>query len=490
MNRSISRQILVLMAIPVAVQLILAALLVVVSRRALTDRGLALHSQLVLRDAFHINSLVLGGESAVRGFIITQEEGFARTWSEAAYEAPARVDELRNTVADNPRQRHRVDELNATLQNFVASNMQNVRLVAMGRVAEAFARTASRDGARWTDVFRAQMNDFVREEEQLARTRQAAAQRSNALLTVTVGGAVVLNVLIAAAIATVFFRTIDHRLSVVAENAHRLGTVEPLHEPLAGEDEIAVVDRAFHGMAARMTQTQEDLTAANRELEAFAYSVSHDLRAPLRAIDGFSRILADEYASVLDAEGIRLLGVVRTSTARMAALIEDLLAFSRVTREPVTRSLMNMKLLFERAAAEAREPHRDRVIEITIGDVPATSGDARMMYQVVLNLLSNAIKFTATCDVARITVDARASGDDYIYRVRDNGVGFDMRYASKLFGVFQRLHHTSEYEGTGVGLAIVQRVVVRHGGRVWAESADGAGATFSFALPAPGGLRA
>lgn len=232
------------------------------------------------------------------------------------------------------------------------------------------------------------------------------------------------------------------------------------------------------------TRTAE-LVAKSRELEAFAYSVSHDLRAPLRAIDGFSRMLEEDHASRLDAEGTRLLAVVRQSASRMGQLIDDLLAFSRagrheIKRVPVEVTPLVRGLLDELLPADERER-----AEIVVGELPEVSADPALLRQVFVNLLSNAIKFSAGRERRRIEVTGDREGAWARFQVRDNGVGFDMRYASKLFGVFQRLHGR-EFEGTGVGLALVQRIVERHGGNVRAEGVVDRGATFTIQLPDSG----
>ncbi|HEX7192297.1 MAG TPA: ATP-binding protein, partial [Thermoanaerobaculia bacterium] len=235
-------------------------------------------------------------------------------------------------------------------------------------------------------------------------------------------------------------------------------------------------------MAATLARTMNDLQHANREMEAFSYSVSHDLRTPLRAIDGFSRILEEEYAGALDDEARRLLGVIRRNTVMMAQLIDDLLAFSRLSRQQISPSTVDMNALARQAFADASRDANGRDIEFVLHDLPPASGDASMLRQVFANLLSNAVKFTGPRAVARIEVGVETAGGETAYYLKDNGVGFDARFAGKLFGVFQRLHASHEFEGTGVGLAIVQRVVQRHGGRVWAESVLGSGSTFHFAL--------
>ena len=226
----------------------------------------------------------------------------------------------------------------------------------------------------------------------------------------------------------------------------------------------------------------EALAAANKELESFSYSVSHDLRAPLRAIDGYARMLEEDYAPRLDDEARRLLEVVRESSQRMGRLIDDLLAFSRLGRQQPTKVAVDMAGLAREVVQELRNGGR---ATIELRDLPQSQADRALMRQVWLNLVGNALKYSGKRDDARVEIGGREENGETVYWVRDNGVGFDMRYAAKLFGVFQRLHRADEFEGTGVGLAIVQRVVTRHGGRVWAEAKPGEGACFHFSLPRP-----
>ena len=225
-----------------------------------------------------------------------------------------------------------------------------------------------------------------------------------------------------------------------------------------------------------------ELEAANRELESFSYSVSHDLRAPLRAVDGFASMLEEKHAAALDVEGRRLLGVIRAGTNKMGRLIDDLLAFSRLGRKPLASSEIDMKRLVEEALKELQlDP--ERPARIALGALPPAYGDAALVKQVWINLLSNAVKFTSKRERPFIEVSGANSGTEHIYCVKDNGAGFDMRYYGKLFGVFQRLHSAQEFPGTGAGLAIVQRLVAKHGGRVWAEGKVNEGAAFYFSLP-------
>lgn len=226
----------------------------------------------------------------------------------------------------------------------------------------------------------------------------------------------------------------------------------------------------------RVRERTAELEAANKELEAFSYSVSHDLRAPLRAIDGFSRIVVRDYAAALPAEARDYLADVRRNAQRMGRLVDDLLAFSRLGRKPLRAEEVDMTALVRQCLAEAGPPPG---ADVRVADLPAGRADPALLKQVWLNLLANAFKYAGKRETVVVEVGARAGPT---YYVRDNGVGFDMRYAPKLFGVFQRLHKAEDYEGTGIGLALVQRIVHRHGGRIWAEAEPDRGATFFFTL--------
>jgi signal transduction histidine kinase len=233
----------------------------------------------------------------------------------------------------------------------------------------------------------------------------------------------------------------------------------------------------------RVLQRTNQLEAANKDLEAFSYSVSHDLRAPLRAIDGFSRILLEDYSNKLDEDGNRVLEVVRQNAQKMSQLIDDLLAFSRLGRKAVELSPLDMTGLARSVFAELNPSDSERLPQLKIRDIPPAQGDRALVRQVFVNLLSNAAKYSRIKDAPVIEIGGGTDNGHNIYYVKDNGAGFDMKYANKLFGVFQRLHGPEEFEGTGVGLAIVQRIIHRHGGRVWAEGQVNQGATFYFSLP-------
>lgn len=244
---------------------------------------------------------------------------------------------------------------------------------------------------------------------------------------------------------------------------------------------------ALRELAETRARLLSELEAANKELEAFSYSVSHDLRAPLRAIDGFTRILLNQHSAGLAPEALELLGDVRANAAEMGRLIDDLLSFARLSRQPLEKKPVDSRALVNECLASLRSEQEDRPVEVRVAELPACLADRGLLKQVWMNLISNALKYTARCQRAVIEIGAREAPDgEVVYFVKDNGVGFDMRYAAKLFGVFQRLHRAEDYPGTGVGLATVQRIIHRHGGRVWAESEPGQGALFCFTIAEPG----
>jgi PAS domain S-box-containing protein len=273
---------------------------------------------------------------------------------------------------------------------------------------------------------------------------------------------------------------------------------QPLMTP--GESRPHGVITTFHDISARiradleirtlnaklgdlMAGRAQQLEAAVADLESFSDSVSHDLRSPLRAIDNFSRILHEEYGKRLDDEGRRLIGVVRKNAARMATLIEGLLAFARAgRRDPVLADIV-LEALVSNVLDELAPSLANRRVNIQVQGISHIHGDTAFIRQVLINLLSNAIKFTRAREFAQIQIHAHLAGNEVICSVKDNGVGFEPEYGHKLFGVFQRLHDAEEFEGSGIGLAIVKRIIERHGGRVWAEGSPGVGATFYFSLP-------
>jgi len=277
-----------------------------------------------------------------------------------------------------------------------------------------------------------------------------------------------------------------------AVQAMRSGALDYILKPFSLNTMLPVISRALYVLHLRrenatlqaMERRQaEELAVAYADLESFSYSISHDLRAPLIFVKDFAQRLHDDFAGQLGEEGRRIVQVIHEGSVSLDQMITGLLAFSRSTRQALELAPLDMENVVRAAMAEARVLYPDGSAVFELGALPAAMADPTVIRHVWSNLIGNALKFSATRTPPRIQISGRPEGDEVHYEVRDNGVGFDMRYAHKLFGVFKRLHSTDEFPGTGVGLAIVHRIVVRHGGRIWAESSPDAGATFHFTLP-------
>ena len=273
-----------------------------------------------------------------------------------------------------------------------------------------------------------------------------------------------------------------HLIGIVKENVDNcfVNIVDITRRKLAEEEVI----RMKEDLEKRVFDRTAQLEATVKELEAFSYSVSHDFRAPVRHINGFAGILNDEYRKQLPEKAKHYLDIITTAAKKMDSFIDDLLSFSRAGRSDMNKSWIDMKQLVEHAILRIKPSIGEREITWNIAGLPEVFGDYDLILQVWINLLGNAVKFTRTKEKAIIRVDFKKEGNELVFCIKDNGVGFNMNYAQKLFGVFQRLHSHDQFEGTGVGLANVRRIITRHGGRTWAESEVDKGATFCFSLPA------
>jgi signal transduction histidine kinase len=323
-------------------------------------------------------------------------------------------------------------------------------------------------------------------------------RRYAGMVAVILAGSLLLAVVISRFVQKTISRPILHLAETArAVSAHKDYSVRAVAE---GKDEIGQLVNTFNEMLDQIAQQNAaleegrrelegrveartlDLAAANKELEAFSYSVSHDLRAPLRAIDGFSKALLSDYGSQLDERARHYLDRVRAGTQRMSGLIDDLLGLARVSRRELVRQEVDVSEIARRVAAELARHHPERAVRVEIRDGLSAEADSHLLTIVFENLMGNAWKFTGKSDDATIEVGREVDGRGRAFYVRDNGAGFDMAYADKLFGAFQRLHADEDFEGTGIGLATVQRIVSRHGGQIWAEGAVDKGATFYFTL--------
>ena len=415
--------------------------------RLATDSDWRQHTYEVIAEGRHLLNALIDAETGERGYLLTGDAGFLAPFRSGAAAVWPSLRSLRRLTADNPRQQRRLDALEPLARAEIAQLEDAVEVRAHAG-ASGFSLAASIESRRLMDGLRARLAELEDEEAHLLARRDRALQaaiRQNALALA--GGALASALLLGAAFW--LWRR---------ENARR-----------------RQAEAALQRLNAR-------LAAANAELEAFSYSVSHDLRAPLRAIDGFSHALLEDAGERLTRDDQALLARVRAGAQRMAQLIDDLLRLARISRLPLAIREVDLSALAETIARElwARDP--DRPVRCEIEPGLHARGDGQLLRIVLENLLGNAWKFTRRQPAPRIELGTENGGPERVYFVRDNGAGFDMTFADKLFGPFQRLHSEREFEGTGIGLATVARVVHIHGGRIWAESELGRGAIFRFTL--------
>ena len=388
-------------------------------------------------------------ESARRGYLSSGDTSFLSERDSALGRLDDHLKLAEQLTADNPGQQARLAKLESDLEQRRKRVDELIALAQSQGMAAAQRATISADVRQATANASSQIARLKKEEIDLLAVRRGddEAWANGLIITFCV------------LLATV--------ISLLAWLSLRVGA--------------EMRARARH--AAALDHLNLSLQAANRELESFSYSVSHDLRSPLRAIDGYSLMLEEDYSPQLDETARRYIQTIRAGSQRMAALIDDLLTFSRLSRQSLNRQTVDMTMLARRAAAEILESQPEPKPAIEIADMPPVPGDPALLRQVWTNLISNAIKYSAKSSNPAVLIRAAAEGRQVRYEIQDNGVGFDMKYADKLFGVFQRLHSMDEYPGTGVGLAIVQRIISRHEGAVTAKGERGKGATFGFTLP-------
>jgi signal transduction histidine kinase len=427
-------------------------------------------------------------ETGVRGYLIGHDPTFLEPYRAGVATLGPSLAVIAADIRGNP-----------TVQAGVAAQRAAAAAWQRGYAEPAIAgrNPSPQAGKRLFDRFRATNASL---ETAIDDIRVRKTDEFNRTLTVTIGligGVMVIALAVGVRTALVTTRRLVRPLRSTTEavSSLALGRYETRLTP-AGPRETQEVGRSVNTLAdqldraaverarsaADLEAANDRLRAANDELEAFSYSVSHDLRSPLRAVGGFSHILLEQYAAELPEQARGYLGRVEQGATRMGALIDDLLAFAHVNRQTMRRNQVDPAEIARRALTDLDSERAGRAVEVTIGDLPVCMADAALLTLVFTNLLSNALKFTRDRDPARIEVGSRRQAGEAVYFVADNGAGFDPRHADKLFGVFQRLHRADQFTGTGVGLALVARIIHRHGGRIWADGVPDEGATFSFTL--------
>jgi signal transduction histidine kinase len=454
----------------------LAAALIVQVRALVDATEWVDHTDEVTATASRLERLCVDMETGVRGYLLMHDPVFRAPYDDSRRELEPVLATLAALVADNATQVLRVADLRAAIGRWMplAESALARREQPNWQVSvpdQHAARARFNDLRRQFDAFRA--GEVLLRDSRTA-TARAAARRTT---RVTIGAALLLG------------------LALALAGARQLGVVVKQYGTLLGAERersraLAAAEAALRDLNARLegqvSRRTADLTASNRELESFCYAVSHDLRSPLRGIAGFAQVLAEDYGPTLDDEGRRHLDRVRTGALRMSQLIDDLLELSRVTRSPLAKQPVDLGALAAAIIERLRAADESRSVDVVVARPMLASGDARLLEVALENLVDNAWKYTRLTPSARIEIGVDAAATPAVYHVRDNGAGFDMAFAGKLFQPFQRLHTEAEFEGTGIGLATVQRVIERHGGAVWAKAAPSRGAEIFFTLE-PGG---
>ena len=396
-------------------------------------------------------------QAAVRGYVISHNPAFLTPYEDASRKLPLLLTDLNDLVSDNQSQHIKMMQLSASVDRFLALIQRAVQLrksaadplAAMEFVTEGASDRALEQIRTQISMLENAEADFLIQREKTAAN--SAAETRMLLITGT-------------CLAFLLFGGTFWALS--REIRQRKGA-----------------DEALLASNTTLVRHSAQLEQANKELESFSYSVSHDLRIPLRAVSGYASMLAEDYASALDEEGKRMLTVIQTNGKKMGILIDDLLAFSKLGRQTLSATAIDMHVLADNVLNEVRDRDTIHRATVLIDEIPQAWGDRALLRQVWSNLISNALKYSSKNAKAKIHISGIDNESESTYSVSDNGVGFDMAYYDKLFGVFERLHTADEFPGTGVGLAIAFRIITRHGGRIWAESKIGKGTTFFFALP-------
>jgi signal transduction histidine kinase len=446
---TVERKTLVGFALSLVILLLVSGIAIVSLRGYRETARMVSHTHEVIGELGELSTALAMAEAARRGYLATSEGFYLEERSAARRKILTHLQAVKALTVDNRAQQVRLSDLEAALDERETRVRALVAQVREQGLAAGQLALRSQEIPLATSRATARISEIEAEERGLLKSRQGL-------------DGYWANVLMGTFVALLVSMT-----SILTWLCLRIRK-----EMLERTQAMVSLDHLNHS-----------LQSANRELESFSYSVSHDLRSPLRSIDGYAQMLEEDFSEKLDDTGRRCIRTIRGGSQRMAALIDDLLTFSRLSRQSLTRTRVDMTALARRAAAEVLETQPDPKPAVDIPELPSVAGDPALLRQVWTNLISNAVKYSSKAASPHVEVRAACEEGRVRYEVQDNGVGFDMKYADKLFGVFQRLHSMDEYPGTGVGLAIVHRIVSRHAGAVTAQGERGKGATFQFTLP-------
>ena len=401
----------------------------------------------ILKDVF---ANVQDAESGQRMFTVSGIERYLQPSEAAMQKLPGELKQARDLMGENAVQLARLQTLRGDIDRrlaLVRTRIDQRRQLGAGALSP---NVVNGEGVGLTQRVRSDIEAMIADEDRLLANRLDGLERARK--------------------RALWFQNVAGLISLVLLGGVFVSLAKQVLRATRAEQE------------AQRSNTQ--LRDANNEMRAFSYSVAHDLRSPLRAINGFAQALADESRNQLDDNGRRTLGRITTNATTMAQLIDDLLALSKISYQPLRATKIDMTELAREAYDELREPPGAHTVDCVINELPPASGDPLLLRQVWVHLIGNALKFSGMRKKIEIEIGGNVAGPEFAtYYIRDNGAGFDMQDATKLFGAFQRLHQSGEFEGTGIGLALVQRIVQRHGGTIWAESKENEGACFAFTLP-------
>jgi signal transduction histidine kinase len=500
-NLSIFKKGLLLVGIPLLAQLLFLAMLVKIRADQADAQRWAIHTKDVIARANDASLLLIETNSDLRAFALSDRVEFRDAYLRDRDMVRAALEELHGAVHDNPRQQERLRLVMARTDTVIGWLDDLYEVLSQGRHAEAAARINALEGRALIDDMRAALDDFLREEQRLDAARTETLAHTAHEQNVALAAGAVLALVSAGALLFVFTRSIGRRLAVLAANAARLASGKELSAPLRGRDEISRLDRAFRDMVAALAQK-------DRDNEMFVYSVSHDLRGPLVNLQGFSQELAavctdlrglltaaglpdavrHRAETLLDRDAAESVHFIQTAVTRLAGIIDALLRLSRVGRVEYQRQIVDVRAAVVRVIESLRDSIARRGAEVSLGDLPPACGDPQALEQVFANLIGNAVNYLDPRRPGRIEIGSREETGDRVaglrtYHVKDNGLGISSAQQAKLFLAFHRLHPDAA-PGEGIGLALVRRVVERHGGRVRVESVESEGSTFSVTLPA------
>lgn len=444
--------------LPIALSVLLSFLFVKQVYVILDENSKVRHSDQVLNYGTEALKLVIDSETGFRGFIITNNDAYKEPWREAKEKFAVVIGKLSKLVSDNPDQAKEIKDIDLLYLSWNENAEKTLSYREKYKKASPDEMIQSRKVIM--DSIRTSFEEFLQRERGLRNARWEEAEKtSREAIALTIGLGVVLGVLLA--IMSLL------QLKKLSNNYSKAYS--------------SLAEATDHLEEAVATRTHE-LTMVNKELEAFSYSVSHDLRAPLRGIDGFSQILIEDYSDKLDAEGVRYLGFIRSGVQKMGVLIDDLINLSRLTRSEFKKENVDLSILAAEIIKDLKDADPERKVEFTNFLPQKVSADQGLLRAALQNLISNAWKYSQTREVSKIELGQIFKDGKVTYYVRDNGVGFDMRFYDKLFQPFQRLHPREQFEGSGIGLVTVARVIHRHNGVIWGESELNKGSTFYFTL--------